>query len=112
MFICSLNELKKILVEPADFVRINFCMNFRNNVFELWTAELSETEKKLTKFGENIDEWSKWLLFKLKKPFTITVDVIIAWKSYKQLIVVNHENLFRKSFGQPKMQPDAQWGWN
>ena len=44
------------LVKPADFVRINFWMNFRETVYEWRTVELADIERKKTKFGKNADE--------------------------------------------------------
>ena len=82
-----IERIKKKKVKPTDFVRINFWMNFRGTVLEWWTTELSDTKKKITKFGKNV-------IFKMKKPFIITIDLIF-YEKYTMKNAVNKRE-FRK----------------
>ena len=63
-------------------------MNFRGTVFEWWTTELFDTEKIITKFGDGVDEWFTWLIFKFKKPFPMAIDIIF-YKKYTMKNVIN-----------------------
>ena len=45
-----IERVKKItLVKPVDLIRTNLWMNLGNIVFEWWSTELSDTEKKNNK---------------------------------------------------------------
>lgn len=81
-----IERIKKI--KQVDFIRVNLWMNFRDTVFEWWTTELFDTEKR--KNGKNVDEWFTLLIFKFKKTFIITIGIILHEK-YRMKNAINKQ---------------------
>ncbi|KAM0795128.1 hypothetical protein BDR22DRAFT_872332 [Usnea florida] len=44
---------------------------------EWWTAEMSPAEKRLTTFGESVDEWATLLIARFKEPATVAIDAVL-----------------------------------
>lgn len=65
------------VVKGAALVRENLWMSLRGTALEWWTAELSATEKRITKLGDGIDEWATLLGGRFKEPATIAIDAVL-----------------------------------
>ena len=65
------------IVKGANLIRENLWMSLRGTALEWWTAELSATERRITKFGDGVDEWDTLLAGRFKEPATIAIDAVL-----------------------------------
>ena len=52
-------------------------MSLRGRALEWWTAELSPTEKRVTRLGDGVEEWATLLRARFKEPTTVAIDVVL-----------------------------------
>ena len=73
-----IERAKDLAVTKGDaLVRDNLWMSLRGTALEWWTAELSPTEKRITRLGNSVEEWTTLLLGRFKQPTTIAIDVVL-----------------------------------
>ena len=65
------------VVKNPTVIRENLWMSLRGTALEWWTAELSATEKRITKLGENLDEWAALLVGRFKEPADVAIDAVL-----------------------------------
>ncbi|KAL8798875.1 MAG: hypothetical protein Q9200_007677 [Gallowayella weberi] len=71
LFIERAKEL--VDLKGADMVRENLWLSLRGTALEWWTGEMSETEKRLAKLGNGIDEVTRLLLARFREPSTVAI---------------------------------------
>lgn len=68
---------RDLVVIKGNMVRENLWMSLRGTALEWWTAELSPAEKRITRFGEGVEEWSTLLTGRFKEPATVAIDAVL-----------------------------------
>lgn len=71
---------KDLAVIKGSMVRENLWTCLRGTALEWWTAELSDAEKRLTKYGNpdsDISEWSRLLTARFKEPSHVAIDAVL-----------------------------------
>ena len=66
-------------VKGGEMVRNNLWTCLRGTALEWWTAEVSDAEKRLSKYGngDNIDEWNNLLVARFKQPSHVAIDAVL-----------------------------------
>ena len=66
-------------IKGGEMVRNNLWSCLRGTALEWWTAEVSDAEKRLSKYGDanNLDEWSTLLAGRFKKPSHVAIDAVL-----------------------------------
>lgn len=75
LFVERANDLAA--TKGAALVRENLWMSLRGTALEWWTAELSATEKRITRLGDGVEEWSTLLAGRFKEPATVAIDAVL-----------------------------------
>ena len=70
------------ITKDASQVRSNLWMSLRGTALEWWTAELSDTERRITTYGNgnDIDEWVKLLSERFKEPSNVALEAMVLEK--------------------------------
>ena len=58
-------------------VRDNLWLSLRGNALSWWTSELSDDQRRLATYGENLDEWSKQLVKRFKQPSFVAMESLL-----------------------------------
>ena len=66
-------------VKGGEMVRNNLWTCLRGTALEWWTAEVSDAEKRLSKYGngDNLDEWCTLLVSRFKQPSHVAIDAVL-----------------------------------
>ena len=66
-------------VKGGEMVRNNLWTCLRGTALEWWTAEVSDNEKRLSKYGDGNDlgEWSSLLVSRFKQPSHVAIDAVL-----------------------------------
>ena len=70
------------VVKDAREVRNNLWMSLRGTALEWWTAELSDTERRITTYGngDDVNEWTKLLAERFKEPSNVALGTMLQEK--------------------------------
>ena len=63
--------------KTGEVVRENLWLSLRGTALSWWTSELSETERRITTYGQGIDEWSKLLIKRFKQPSFVAMTSLL-----------------------------------
>ena len=64
-------------IKGDDLVRINLWTCLKGPALEWWLSELSETEKRLAKLGNKLDEWERLLVDRFKAPSNVAIESLL-----------------------------------
>ena len=67
------------IIKGGELTRNNIWMSLRGTALEWYTAELTEVEKRILKYGngDTIEEWANLLTSQFKKPANIAIDAML-----------------------------------
>ena len=70
-----------VVKDPRE-VKNNLWMSLRGTALEWWTAELSDTERRITTYGngDDINEWTKLLSGRFKEPSNVALSSVLQEK--------------------------------
>ena len=63
--------------KTGEAVRENLWLSLRGTALSWWTSELSETERRITTYGKDVDEWSKLLIKRFKQPSFVAMTSLL-----------------------------------
>ncbi len=73
-----LDRAKRFLpTKGAGMVRENLWLNLRGTALSWWTSELSDTERRIASYGNDLDEWSKLLVKRFKQPSCVAMESLL-----------------------------------
>lgn len=63
--------------KTTEVIRKNLWLSLRGTAISWWTSELSKTERRITKYGRDINKWSKLLLKRFRQLLYVVITSLL-----------------------------------
>ena len=75
-----IDRIKDVARTQPELLRRNLQLCLRGSALEWYTSELTDGEKRLAQYGDNVDEWTTLLLARFKPPRSTGMAVVLREK--------------------------------